>query len=101
MKSPYQINTWILQLISSVSEKNGDSTGFIEFMLQIINESLEELLTNQNVNLTSKDRLDIFKEKIGKSGFNRQEYMRHFKDISTSTASRDLKLAVDSFPHRP
>ncbi len=78
------------------SDNKGDSTGFIEFMLQIINESLEELLTNQNVNLTSQDRITIFKEKIGKSIFNRQDYMRHFKDISTSTASRDLKLAVDN-----
>jgi len=77
-------------------DNKGDSTGFIEFMLQIINESLEELLTNQNVNLTSKDRLVIFKEKTGKSSFNRQDYMRHFKDISTSTASRDLKLAVET-----
>jgi Fic family protein len=77
------------------SDNKGDSTGFIEFMLQIINESLEELLTNQNVNLTSQDRIAIFKEKIGKSTFNRQDYMRHFKDISTATASRDLKLAVN------
>jgi Fic family protein len=78
------------------SDNKGDSTGFIEFILQIINESLEELLTNQNVNLTSKDRLVIFKENIGKSSFNRQDYMRHFKDISTATASRDLKLAVET-----
>ncbi len=78
------------------SDKKGDSTGFIEFMLQIINESLEELLTNQNVNLTSKDRLVIFKDKIGKSSFNRKDYLRHFRDISTATASRDLKLAVES-----
>jgi Fic family protein len=78
------------------SDNKGDSTGFIEFMLQIINESLEELLTNQNVNLTSQDRITIFKEKIGKSTFNRQDYMRHFKDISTATASRDLKLAVEN-----
>jgi Fic family protein len=77
------------------SDNKGDSTGFIEFLLQIINESLEELLTNQNVNLTSKDRIVIFKEKIVKSTFNRQDYMRHFKDISTATASRDLKLAVE------
>jgi Fic family protein len=76
------------------SDNKGDSTGFIEFMLQIINESLEELLTNQNVNLTSQDRIAIFKEKIGKLTFNRQDYLRHFKDISTATASRDLKLAV-------
>jgi Fic family protein len=77
------------------SDNKGDSTGFIEFLLQIINESLEELLTNQNVNLTSLDRISIFKDKIKKSLFNRQDYMRQFKDISASTASRDLKLAVD------
>ena len=78
------------------SDNKGDSTGFIEFMLQIINESLEDLLTNQNVNLTSRDRIGIFKEKIGKLIFNRQDYLRHFKDISTATASRDLKLAVET-----
>jgi Fic family protein len=77
------------------SENKGDSTGFIEFLLQIINESLEELLTNQNVNLTSQDRISIFKDKIKNSSFNRQDYMRQFKDISASTASRNLKLAVD------
>lgn len=78
------------------SDNKGDSTGFIEFMLQIINKSLEELLTNQNVNLTSQDRITIFKEKIGKSTFSRQDYLRHFKDISTATASRDLKIAVEN-----
>jgi len=77
------------------SDNKGDSTGFIEFLLQIINESLEELLTNQNVNLTSQDRISIFKDKIKNSSFNRQDYMRQFKDISASTASRDLKFAVD------
>ena len=81
--------------ILAESDNKGDSTGFIEFMLQIINESLEELLTNQNVNLTSQDRISIFKEQIKNSSFNRQDYMRQFKDISTATASRDLKLAVD------
>lgn len=78
------------------SDNKGDSTLFIEFMLQIINESLEELLTNQNVNLTSQDRISIFKEKFKNSSFNRQDYLRQFKDISASTASRDLKLAVDN-----
>ena len=77
------------------SDNKGDSTGFIEFMLQIINESLEDLLKSQNVNLTYKDRIIIFKEIIRQSSFNRQDYMRQFKDISSATASRDLKLAVD------
>ena len=71
------------------------STGFIEFMLQIINKSLEDLLSNQNVNLTSRDRITLFREKIGNSSFSRQAYLRHFKDISTATASRDLKMATD------
>ena len=77
------------------SDNQGDSTGFIEFMLQIINDSLEDLLINQNVNLTSKDRINIFKEKTGSDSFTRQDYMRQFKDISSATASRDLKEAFD------
>lgn len=77
-------------------DNKGDSTGFIEFMLQVINESLEDLLTNQNVNLTSQDRIAMFKDEIGKSAFTRKDYLRHFKDISTATASRDLKLAFES-----
>ena len=78
------------------SDNKGDSTGFVEFMLQIINDSLEDLLINQNVNLTSEDRINIFKEKTGSDSFTRQDYMRQFKDISSATASRDLKEAVDN-----
>jgi Fic family protein len=77
------------------SDNKGDSTGFVEFMLQIINDSLEDLLINQNVNLTSEDRINIFKEKTGSDSFTRQDYMRKFKDISSATASRDLKEAVE------
>jgi len=77
------------------SDNKGNSTGFIEFMLQILNESLEDLLNNQNVNLSGDDRIEFFKDQVGKDKFTRQNYMRHFKDISSSTASRDLKTAVD------
>jgi Fic family protein len=77
------------------SDNQGNSTGFIEFMLQIISLSLEELLTSQNVNLTSDDRITIYKDKISADSFARQDYMRHFKDISSATASRDLKEAFD------
>jgi Fic family protein len=77
------------------SDNKGNSTGFIEFILQIINDSLEELLNTQNINLNVHDRIEIFKEKIGYSSFTRQDYMRQFKDISSATASRDLKNAVN------
>jgi Fic family protein len=77
------------------SDNQGNSTGFVEFMLQIINDSLEDLLTNQSINLTSDDRINLFKEKTGYDSFTRQDYMRRFKDISSATASRDLKEAVE------
>ena len=77
------------------ADNQGSSTGFIEFMLQIIDESLETLLTHQNINLTTNDRLETFREKTGGDTFTRKDYLRHFKQISSATASRDLKEGVD------
>jgi hypothetical protein len=59
-------------------------------MLQTINESLEELLTIQNVNLTSEDRVGTFKAKIQKQSISGQYFMRVFMDISITFTSRDL-----------
>lgn len=78
------------------SDNQGNSTGFIEFMLEIINIALEDLLRSQNHTLTSTDRISIFKNFIGNELFTRQDYLRQNKEISTATASRDLKEAVDN-----
>lgn len=78
------------------SDNQGKSTGFIEFMLGIIDIALEDLLKTQNHTLTSIDRICIFKNFIGSELFTRQDYLRHNKEISTATASRDLKEAVDN-----
>lgn len=78
------------------SDNRGDSTEFIEFMLEIINIALEDLLKTQNHTLTSTDRISIFREFIRNKSFTRQDYLRHNKEISTATASRDLKEAVDN-----
>ena len=77
------------------SDKEGTSTAFIEFMLDIINIALEDLLKVQNVTLTISERIMHFKNNIGLASFNRQDYMRFFKNISPATASRDLKFAAD------
>ena len=79
----------------SESDKKGNSTPFIEFMLEIISASLDELLQSQSVTLHTEDRIRLFEEKIGKVTFSRKDYMRHFKNISAPTASRDLKWAVE------
>ncbi len=79
----------------SESDKKGNSTPFIEFMLGIILESLNGLLQTQSVTLHTEDRMSLFKEKIGKNKFTRKDYMQSFKNISAPTASRDLKWAVE------
>jgi len=79
----------------SLSDKEGKSTKFIEYMLRIIETSLEELLQNSTKKLTDKDRIQIFLENYT-SDFSRKDYMNYFKDISSATASRDLKNAVES-----
>jgi Fic family protein len=78
------------------SDKKGTSTDFIEFMLEIIKDALEDLLKTQNITLTNIDRIEKYNDIIGLNEFSRQDYMRAFKNISPATASRDLKIAVDS-----
>lgn len=78
------------------SDNTGQSTQFIEFMLEVILKSLEELLSVQNVSLTNIDRINLFKSIIGDYYFTRKEYLRNFKDISSATASRDLKFAFEN-----
>ena len=78
----------------SKSDKEGKSTAFIEFMLGVIEDSLEDLLKSQNVYVGQKDRLKLAQDLFRVDSFTRQEYLRFFKNISTATASRDLKFGV-------
>lgn len=76
-------------------DKAGKSTAFIEYMLEIIEESLNELLNFSNRTLSRGDRLEYFCS-LRSDEFRRKEYMEVFKDISTATASRDLREGVES-----
>lgn len=78
----------------SISDKEGNSTKFIEYMLRIIESSLNELLKNSTKKLSDDDRIQIFLENYT-AEFTRKDYMNYFKDISSATASRDLKKAVE------
>lgn len=77
------------------SDNTGQSTLFIEFMLEVIQESLEDLLNTQNIALTNLDRIKIYKSIIKENFFSRKEYLRYFKEISGATASRDFKFAIE------
>jgi len=76
------------------SDKAGKSTLFIEYMLDVIDKSLNELLRFNNRILKDTDRLNYFLS-MGKKEFTRKDYMNVFKDISSATASRDLKKGVE------
>jgi Fic family protein len=78
----------------SLSDKNGKSTIFIEYMLDVINKSLENLLSYNHRILKDVDRLEYFIT-LGVKEFTRKDYMNTFKDLSSATASRDLKKGID------
>jgi Fic family protein len=77
------------------SDRNGNSTEFIEYMLNVLEKSLTELLNFNNRTLTSNERLEYFLS-LSKKEFTRKDYMNLFKEISTSTASRDLLQGVEN-----
>ena len=78
----------------ALSDKSGNSTAFIEYMLGVIEKSLESLLNYNNRVLKDIDRLEYFLTLEIKE-FNRKNYMNVFKDLSSATASRDLKKGME------
>jgi Fic family protein len=78
----------------ALSDKAGNSTVFIEYMLEVIDQSLGELLNFKNRTLREMDRIEYFL-KISSNQFTRKDYMNTFKDISTATATRDLRKATE------
>ena len=78
------------------SDQSGQSTPFVEFSLSMIRLALETYLdTLKPKPLSAKDRLKIAHANFKESQFSRKDYLKHFKTISTATASRDLKRGVD------
>lgn len=80
--------------VLSESDKAGNSTKFIEYMLGIIDASISKVLDFNNRSMNEMERLNYFIS-LNKLEFTRKDYMHNFKHISSSTASRDLKKGVD------
>lgn len=80
--------------VLSRCDKAGKSTLFIEYMLRIIDDSLAELLQHAPPLTTEIDRLRYFAT-LGKQNFSRKDYQAVFKNISSATASRDLKYGLE------
>ena len=79
----------------SLSDSHGKSVFFIEYRLSIIDKSLANLLDYNSRTLKDTERLQYFIS-YGKIEFSGKEYMNLFKEISSATASRDLKSGVEN-----
>ena len=71
-----------------------DLTLFIEYQLGVIDTSLQQLLNYNTRILRDTDRIDYFST-ICKTEFSRKDYMNIFKDLSSASASRDLRKGVE------
>ena len=79
----------------SICDKTGNSTVFIEFMLSVINDTLSELIKSSvSVNMTQQSRLQHFCS-LNMDPFTRKDYMQVFKQLSSASASRDLKAGIE------
>ncbi len=76
------------------SDQAGNATPFLLYMLNVLDEALSQRLDVKAKNLTVQDRLHYFKESHT-GEFCRKDYMNRFPNLSTATASRDLKLGVE------
>lgn len=77
-------------------DKAGESTLFIEFMLGQIRYAINSYNENILSNVTTPHmRLEYARDHFVNRNFSRKEYILLHKDISTATASRDLKYAVE------
>lgn len=81
--------------VLSESDKEGLCTKFVEFMLNMIKISLSQLVGEQRPSFSDEERLQYFKEQTRLQEFTRKDYLKIFKDISTATATRDLKKGID------
>ncbi len=74
-------------------ELNTDTSDFVKYMLDLINNSLNSLLLSCRKSVRPMDRIRYFYT-LGRSNFSRKDYMLMHKNISNATAYRDLELGV-------
>lgn len=73
----------------------GESTLFIEFMLEQVLQALQCYINNTtSLVQTTESRLEFAKLQLKNTWFSRKEYIMIHKNISTSTASRDLSFGL-------
>jgi Fic family protein len=81
--------------VLSQCDKEGLSTKFVEYLLRKIKLSLEDLVNQQRDSFTDMGRLHYFLDQTGTGEFTRKDYLKMFPNLSTATATRDLRKGVE------
>lgn len=81
------------------ADRRGDCGGFINFLLERIDEALAELLETPDPKRTPLDRVENFLQNGPVRGdrgrrFRRRDYLLFYPELAPITASRDLQEAV-------
>ncbi len=76
------------------ADRRGDCVGFIIYLLERIEEALAELLKSHDGVHSSSDRIAVHMIRSGNRSFRRKDYLETFPELSTATATRDLRDAV-------
>lgn len=81
--------------VLATADNTGKSTLFIEFMLNAINESLRKTIDESKTPNIDFEKRTGYALSVLNEWFDRKEYMKVNKGISTATASRDLKQLLE------
>ena len=83
------------------ADRRGDCGGFIVYLLERIDEALAELLAEPDPVRNAPDRVALFLQQPAfrdapDRPFRRKDYLAYFPELSTATATRDLRNAVET-----
>lgn len=81
------------------ADRRGDCGGFIVYLLERIDEALAELLAEPDPARSATDRVALFLQQPAfrdtpDRPFRRKDYLAFYPELSTATATRDLRVAV-------
>ena len=77
-------------------DQAGNSTAFIDFGISAVEAALQRFLDNLQVEpITQSHRLKIAAQRFAKREFTRKDYLALFPNLSTATASRDLRKGIE------
>jgi Fic family protein len=76
------------------ADRRGDCGEFIVYLLERIDEALAELLAERDPVRGQVDRMSVFLAQAPERPFRRKDYLSFFPELSTATATRDLREAV-------